>query len=156
LLDYGNKKIKNRYILLGLLVASILILSGCASNTVSSPEDKFGNKSKTDKVDGIEIALPIKNESGFVIHSEDVEALYNELLSIGAAQIEIQVESEGKTETISSPSEVCEGNHEGTIKIYALGDYDDLSKGVTAESSYLSKLKTLGVDVETKPYIKTP
>ncbi|MFY9323204.1 MAG: hypothetical protein GX176_09815 [Syntrophomonadaceae bacterium] len=151
-----ERKIKHRHILLGLVVALILISSGCASKPIISSEDKPGKSSETDKVNGIEIILPIKDVSGYVIHSEDIEALYNELLSMGATQVEIEVESEDKTDKLSSPSDLCEGNHEGTLKIYAQGDYDDLSKDLAAESSYLSKLKNWGIDVDIKPYIKSP
>ena len=58
-----ERKIKHRHILLGLVVALLLISSGCASRPIISSEDKPGKSSETDNVNGIEIILPIKDVS---------------------------------------------------------------------------------------------
>ena len=87
------------------------------------------------------------------LHAEDIEALQNELLSIGATEIEVTVESEGKTVLLSSPSELSEGEYTGLLKIYTQGDYDKLSNSLAADPSYITKLEAWGFDVDVKPYL---
>jgi hypothetical protein len=155
-LSVERKSIKHVHILLGIALVFILISSGCANQTMSSPEDNPEVQSKSDQANGIAITVAIEDASGFILHSEDIENLQNELLSLGADQVEIVVESDGKTVTLNSPSELCEDNHKGLVKIYAQGDYDDLSEGLATESSYLSKLESVGFDVAIEPYINSP
>lgn len=146
---YQSFQFNRHHIMLSIVIISLLTISGCTSTV----DDKSGGKSEPEKANGIELNIPIESQSGLLLHAEDIEALQNELLSIGATEIEVTVESEGKTVLLSSPSELSEGEYTGLLKIYTQGDYDKLSNSLATESSYISKLEAWGFDVDVKPYL---
>lgn len=131
-----------------IILIFLLITSGCADSNNTQPI----NQNISEKINGVEIKLPINSSEFLIIHSEDIEILQEELLSLGADQIKIVVEKDDEIITLSTPAEICDDEHTGIVKIYAEGDYDDLSTGLAEESSCVSRLRALGFEVDVSPY----
>lgn len=130
-----------------IILTFLLITSGCDRS--NNPLSIDHNTSK--KVNGVQIILPIEDDR-FIIHSEDIKILQEELLSLGATQIKIVVENNDEIITLKIPDEICDDYHTGIVTIYAEGDYDVLSEGLAKESSYISTLRALGFELRILPY----
>lgn len=130
-----------------IILTLFLITSGCGGSNNAQPI----NQDTSEKIIGVEIQLPIDNGKS-IIHSEDIEILQEELLSLGANQITIVVEKDEETITLNTPAELCEDEHTGIVKIYAEGDYNTLSEGLSKESSHASILGKMGLEIYISPY----
>lgn len=141
--------------LLSLIIILVLLISGCSNR--SNPIPPIDQDSE-EKIIGVEIQLPVKHDKGDLTHSYDIEVLQEELLALGATQITVLLEK-GESSTVITPAELdditTEGDYTGMIKIYAEGDYDVLSEGLTKESSHAFILKRMELEVYINPYFET-